>query len=54
MLSLLSYLINREDGQSLAEYALILVLVSIMAMAALTALGTNASAILQTVADALQ
>jgi pilus assembly protein Flp/PilA len=32
-------LANREDGQSLAEYALILALIAVVAIAALTALG---------------
>jgi len=44
---------DREEGQGLVEYALILVLVSIVAIAALTALGTNVSNILQSVANHL-
>ncbi len=35
----------REEGQGLVEYALILVLVSIAAIIALTALGTSVSAV---------
>ena len=46
-------LATREEGQGLVEYALILVLVSIVAIAALTALGTNVSNILQSVANHL-
>lgn len=45
--------VKREEGQGLVEYALILVLVSIVAIAALTALGTNVSNILQSVANHL-
>jgi pilus assembly protein Flp/PilA len=44
---------NREEGQGLVEYALILVLVSIVAIAALDAIGTNVTNVLQTVANAL-
>ncbi len=36
---------EREEGQGLVEYALILVLVSIAAIIALTALGTSVSAV---------
>ena len=42
--TMLTYLLNYlrdEEGQSLAEYALILVLVSIAAIGAMTTLGTN-------------
>ena len=42
-----------EVGQGLVEYALILVLVSIIAIAALTAIGTNVANVLQTVANHL-
>lgn len=42
-----------EKGQGLAEYALILVLVSIAAIVALTALGTSVNAVLSSVAAAL-
>jgi pilus assembly protein Flp/PilA len=44
---------NREEGQGLVEYALILVLVSIVAIGALAAIGTNVSNVLQTVANHL-
>jgi pilus assembly protein Flp/PilA len=44
---------DREEGQGLVEYALILVLVSIVAIAALDAIGTNVTNVLQTVANAL-
>ena len=44
---------NREEGQGLVEYALILVLVSIVAIGALAAVGTNVTTVLQTVANHL-
>jgi len=44
---------EREEGQGLVEYALILVLVSIVAIGALAAIGTNVSNVLQTVANHL-
>jgi pilus assembly protein Flp/PilA len=45
---------EREEGQGMVEYALILVLVSIIAIGALTAIGTNVNNVLQTVANALE
>ena len=45
--------IEREEGQGLVEYALILVLVSIVAIGALAAIGTNVTNVLQTVANHL-
>jgi len=42
-----------EEGQGLVEYALILVLVSIVAIGALAAIGTNVTDVLQTVANHL-
>jgi Flp pilus assembly pilin Flp len=44
---------EREEGQALVEYALILSLVSIAAILALTAVGTNVTTILNNVAAAL-
>ena len=44
---------EREEGQGLVEYALILVLVSIVCIAALTALGTSINGILNTIANTL-
>ena len=42
---------KREEGQALVEYALILALVSIVSVAALTALGTGVGDALQNIAD---
>ncbi len=42
-----------EEGQGMVEYALILVLVSIIAIGALTAIGQNVTNVLQTVANHL-
>jgi pilus assembly protein Flp/PilA len=44
---------NREEGQSLVEYALILALISVVAIAVLTAIGTNVVGKLGQVRDAL-
>ncbi len=41
------------EGQTLSEYALILVLVAIVVIIALTALGVNITAILQSIAATL-
>jgi len=52
MLSALIALFNRdEEGQGLAEYALILALIAIVAILALLFLGTAISQILQTVGN---
>jgi pilus assembly protein Flp/PilA len=51
MLEFINHLQDREEGQALVEYALILALVSVVSIAALTALGTNVSTILQGIAD---
>jgi pilus assembly protein Flp/PilA len=44
---------ERQEGQTLVEYALILALVSIAAIAVLVLLGPQIAAILQQVTDAL-
>jgi len=46
-------LFNREEGQTLAEYALILVLIAIAVIAMLTLLGGNIGNILTQIANAL-
>jgi pilus assembly protein Flp/PilA len=47
--SVLATLRRHEDGQGLAEYALILALIAIVAIIALIFLGTQVSTILSTV-----
>ena len=44
---------RREDGQGLAEYALILALIAIVAIVALIFLGTQVSTIISTVGDSI-
>jgi pilus assembly protein Flp/PilA len=44
---------NREEGQGLVEYALILVLVSVVAIGALELIGTNVTSVLNVVANTL-
>lgn len=44
---------DREEGQSLVEYALILALISVVAIGTLTTIGTNVDARLQEVMNAL-
>ena len=51
--SLLATLRRDEEGQGLAEYALILALIAIVAIIALVFLGTNISSILSTVGESV-
>ena len=44
---------DREEGQALVEYALILALIAVISIAALQALGTGVSTQLQAIADAI-
>jgi Flp pilus assembly pilin Flp len=44
---------REEDGQGLAEYALILFFIAVVAIAALTFLGSDISSVLSKVADSL-
>jgi len=54
MLNALISFINRdEEGQGLAEYALILALIAIVAIVALIFLGGQVSTILSTVGDSI-
>ncbi len=46
-------LFNREEGQTLSEYALILVLIAVVAIAAVTLLGNQISGVLNAIANAL-
>lgn len=50
---MLKNFIENENGQGLVEYALILALISIVAIAALTAIGNATNKTLQNVADHL-
>jgi pilus assembly protein Flp/PilA len=52
MLKLIARL-RSEEGQAMVEYALILALVSVIAIVALTAIGTNVNLIFEEVRDAL-
>jgi pilus assembly protein Flp/PilA len=56
MLALRSFFMrlkDREEGQALVEYALILGLISVVAIALLSAVGTDIKAILTAVTSAL-
>lgn len=53
MIEFFNALRNREEGQALVEYALILALVSVVAIATLQALGTGIVGQLQQVVTAL-
>lgn len=46
MTKLIARLRDREEGQALVEYALILALIAVVSIGALTLLGTNVNAIL--------
>ncbi len=50
---LIARVAEREEGQDLVEYALILVFISIASIAALTALGPQIAAIYTQISDAL-
>jgi pilus assembly protein Flp/PilA len=53
MVELFNRFRSREEGQALVEYALILALVSVVAIGILTTLGVNIVTILTSVANAL-
>ena len=53
MLSTVWAWMKREEGQDLTEYALIIALIVIAAVAAVTLLGTNISSVLNSVATTL-
>jgi pilus assembly protein Flp/PilA len=53
MLKKLMAKMQNEEGQGLVEYALIIVLVSIVVIAALSMLGTNVSTVFQNIATTL-
>ncbi len=50
---LVSLIRSDERGQGLAEYALILALIAVLAIAAVTFLGTQINAILSTVGNSI-
>ena len=50
---LISFIRRDEEGQGLAEYALILALIAIVAIIALIFLGTQVSTILSTVGSSI-
>jgi pilus assembly protein Flp/PilA len=51
--ALQSRLVAREEGASLVEYALLLALVALVAIAAVRIVGTNVSDDFQSIADSL-
>jgi pilus assembly protein Flp/PilA len=53
MVELFKRIRSREEGQALVEYALILSLVSVVAILALQAVGANVTSILNQIAAAL-
>ena len=53
MTDFISHLRNREEGQALVEYALILSLIAVVCIGALTLLGGNVNSILNQIAAAL-
>jgi pilus assembly protein Flp/PilA len=53
MLTCLKNLSAKEEGQTLSEYALILVLIAVVAIIAVTALGSQISSVLTSIGDAL-
>ena len=53
MLHALAASLRRDDGQGLAEYALILALIAVVAIGALIFLGSDVSTILSTISDKL-
>ena len=50
---LVNFMKSKEEGQGLAEYALILVLVAIVCVAALIFLGTNINQVLSNVGSVI-
>jgi pilus assembly protein Flp/PilA len=46
-------IVRREEGQTLSEYALILVLIAVVAIVAITLLGNQISTVINNIANAL-
>ena len=53
MKSMLTFLGRNEDGQDLAEYALLIALIALVVIGAVTLLGTNIQAVFNNIAGAL-
>ena len=53
MLRQLFAMLQREEGQDLAEYGLVIALIAVIAIAALTTLGGSISTILASIAGAI-
>jgi pilus assembly protein Flp/PilA len=53
MFDLIRIFRDREEGQALVEYALILALIAVVAVGALTLLGTNVSNMLSSIANSI-
>lgn len=53
LVSLFQSLQSQDEGASLVEYALLLALIAVVAIAAITLLGENASSTLDDVADSI-
>jgi pilus assembly protein Flp/PilA len=52
-MSLIRNLFRNQKGQTLSEYALILVLIAIVAIIALTLLGVNITGVINNIANAI-
>ena len=50
---MLNRVFRKEDGQTLSEYALILILIAVVAIVAVTLLGNQITAVINTIANAL-
>ena len=44
---------NREEGQTMAEYAVILTVISVLVLAALLLLGTNITTVINRIANSI-
>jgi pilus assembly protein Flp/PilA len=49
----LANLLRQEEGQDLAEYALLIALIAVVAVAAVTLLGTTISSVLANIAGSI-
>ncbi|MPM67425.1 hypothetical protein SDC9_114347 [bioreactor metagenome] len=54
MLARLISVLKKQEGQGLVEYALIIVLISVVAMVAMGLLGTEISTVFTTITDKLK